>query len=346
MIARYFNVLFRMEGKILLYTAESILMQLFYKLFYVLGIFFKSTNPVPAMAICSVLGMGVFALFLCIFKRKTLISHINKRKNNAYKKLLPYGVAVAPTAIIVVVNGSVPISLISAQLGNTAAGIYSNAFMLSNIVSMVQLGFASFWGPYMFANYKTEKARIMRVHEYINLLILCFFCLLIAFEDLIFVIFPLYAAIQPIFPLMMLSAVFTIMCETTVYGNAIAKKPIFDTIGFLISFIINIAGILLLLPVLGLHGAALSLAVANGIMAVLRTLTAQKYYKSIKRPIKTIFAVFLAILLCFAGTVFSGAFLLKLICAFCFLIVYCILYRKELLSLINLGLNFIKKRNN
>lgn len=51
------------------------------------------------------------------------------------------------------------------------------------------------------------------------------------FEDIIFIIFPAKSACLPYFPLMMLAVVFSILCEGTVYGNTIARKPFQDTIG-------------------------------------------------------------------------------------------------------------------
>ncbi len=343
MIARYFNVLYRMEGNIKVYTIESILMQFFYRLFLLLGAFLGFSNPVPAMVLCSLLGLGAFALVFSFMRRKVLAPKPPEFAAGGYKSTLPYGIAIAPTAIFITLNYSFSLSYLTSQLGEGAAGIYGMGYMLSNVVAMVQLGFASFWGPYMFAHYKTEQARIRRVHDYINFIILAFFTLLVAFEDIIFWMFGMYADVQPIFPLMMLSAVFTILCETTVYGNYIAKKPIFDTMGIALSFGCNLLLLVLTVPTFGLHGAALALAAANFAMFLFRTLTAQRFYKSINSPARTATALVIASLLTLAGTMFAGQFLLKLAACAAALVIYCLMYRPQMIRLINLGLSILGK---
>ncbi len=343
MIARYFNVLFRMEGNILLYTAESILMQFFYKLFYVSGVFFGTENPALAMMLCSVLGLGVFTLAFCFFRRKTLRPRAKEFRSGGYKTVLPYGFGIAPTAVFVTLNTAMAGPLLIAMLGQAQSGTYSYAYALSNVVAMVQLGFASYWGPYMFANYKTQQPRIKRVHNYLNLVILVFFSFLIIAQDIIFLLFRQYAAAQPIFPLMMLSAVFTIMCETTVYGNAIARRPIFDTIGIGISFGVNMLTLILLVPPLGLYGAAIAIVAANFSMFFFRTLVAQRFYSSIESPSKTVMAVILAVAVTVGGTVFAGDFWLKAACGLAGMLAFSVLYHKELLRFISLGVGILKK---
>ena len=342
MVARYFNVLYRMEGNIRIYTTQSILMQFFYKLFYILGFVFGGQNPVPAMVLCSVLGLGAFALVFSFMRRDVLRPRPAEFTRGAYAAVLPYGLAVAPTAVMVTFNASLSQSVLTHQLGSDLAGTYGFAYTLSNIVTMVQGGFAGFWGPYMFANYKTEQPRIKRVHNYLNLVILCFFAALVAFEDILFLIMPDYAAVQPIFPLMMLSAVFTILCETTVYGNAIARRPIFDTIGIGISFATNILFVVLLAPRFGLYGAAVAITLANFLMFLFRTLTAQRLYASIQTPAKTTLAIVLAVALCAAGTVFAAQFVAKLLCSAAAILLFCLLYRQEFTHLWRLGLSMVK----
>ncbi|MDL2293707.1 lipopolysaccharide biosynthesis protein [Ruminococcaceae bacterium OttesenSCG-928-D13] len=343
MIARYFNVLYRMEGNIRVYTAESILMQFFYKLFVLLGVFFGGDNPVPAMVLCSVCGLGAFALVFSFLRRDALRPRPAEFKSGGYKTILPYGLAIAPTAVLLTFNYSYTNTFLNTHLGEDPAGIYGFAYQLSNIVSMVQGGFAAFWGPYMFEHYKTEQERIKRVHNYLNFVILVFFAALVAFEDVAFIIFSKYAAALPVFPLMMLSAVFTILCETTVYGNAIARKPIYDTLGYALSFAVNVAGLWLLATGrLGLYGAAIAIAAANFAMFLLRTITAQRLYRSIESPAQTAVAILIAVALAVAGTVWAHQFLLKLAASAIAAGLYCLLYRKQLGRLWQLGLGILR----
>lgn len=342
MVARYFNVLYRMEGNILLYTVVSVLMQFFYRLFYLLGMAFGFENPVPAMVLCSVAGLGAFALVFSINRRKTLRPNSAEFRSGGYKTLLPYGFAVAPTAVFVTLNSSISQSYITHQLGATPNGIYSFANTLSNAVTLIQGGFASFWGPYMFENYKEHNSRIRRVHDYLNLIILVFFCCLVAFQDIIFVVLSNKAEARTIFPLMMLAAVFTILCETTVYGNAIARKPVFDTIGIGLSFALNIGLCVILVPRLELIGAAMSLAAANGAMFLFRTFTAQRLYRSIQSPLRTTVAVLIAIAVGALGTLWAVNLPLRLALCAIAIGLYCLLYHTQLVYLFKLGFSMLQ----
>ena len=51
------------------------------------------------------------------------------------------------------------------------------------------------------------------MHDVLNLLIFGFFCVLVMFEDIVFVIFPDKRGCLAIFPLLMLAVVFNILCE-------------------------------------------------------------------------------------------------------------------------------------
>ena len=99
------------------------------------------------------------------------------------------------------------------------------------------------------------------MHDVLNLLIFGFFCVLVMFEDIVFVIFPDKRGCLAIFPLLMLAVVFNILCEGTVYGNSIARKPWHDTIGIGLGALSNFGLCALLVPAFGLTGAALALAV-------------------------------------------------------------------------------------
>lgn len=340
LILRYFNALYRMEANLLLYGIVIVFTQFFYKLFYLLGMLFQ--NPLQAMMLCSVGSLGAFSLLFAFVRRKTLRPRLAEFGSGGYRTLLPFGLAIAPAAVLYTLNAPVIGSYLQTVLGKGANGIYSQAFTLSNVVSTIQLGFAAFWGPYMFQNYKTQQKRIMQVHDYLNFAVLVFFALLVAFQDIIFIIFPNYAQAQTIFPLMMLAAVFTVLCETTVYGNTIAKRPIFDTIGIALALGLNFIACLVLVGPFNLAGAAVALSLGNGVMYLFRTFTAQRLYRSIQNPVKTTAAVLLGVALAVAGTLFATRFLPKLLCCAAAIALYCLLYRAQLQTGLGIALRFAK----
>lgn len=340
MVARYFFLLFRMQGHVLYYTIVTILMTVFYRLFFLLTALF--TQDAWALMLSAAAGLGLFALFLLLWKNKLMRPQKTDLDRTALKVIVPFGAAVAPTAVMITLNSAFSSVFIAAQIDSDARGIYSLAIQLSNIVTSIQGGFASFWGAYMYANYKTEQERIIKMHDYLNFIILVFFCFLVAFEDVIFWVLSNFSVIQLIFPIVMLSAVFTILCETTVYGITIARKPIFDTIGIGLSFALNVLFLILLVPRFELIGAASALAIANFSMFAFRTFVAQRLYKSIASPQRTVLALGIALVVTVLGTVWYNQFVLRLTTSLLAIALYCLLYRKQLFGIFQLGMRIAK----
>ena len=145
-----------------------------------------------------------------------------------------------------------------------------------------------------------------------------------------------------IFPLLMLAVVFNILCEGTVYGNSIARKPWHDTIGIAIGAGSNFLLCSLLVPTWGLSGAALSLAASNGLAFLYRTVTGQIYYRTIPSFAKTISGFLLAFAVTAIGTLLWQHFVVKFLLVGAILFVYCTLYRTQLLKLWQMGLGILR----
>lgn len=343
MLTRYLSVLLRFNpAELRLYTLETLLMQACYNLFYLLaGFFSRSAYAYAAVSIVSF--AAVAAAFLCV-KRKALQLRRGSFSRPVLARLLPYGLALAPTQIMIYLNSTFSLAFIGNTLGTTEKGVFSFGTRLAQMVSAIQAGFATFWGPYVFANYKTEHERICTVHDMLDLLIFGFYAVLVAFEDILFWIFPAYADCLPIFPVLMLYVVFTILCEGTVYGIAIAKKPIFDTLGIAMSTLGNIGLCVLLAPRWGLLGAALALAASNGCMYLFRTLVGQHFYRTVRRPAKSAAGWGLCLVLCAGGCLLTGRFAAKLaLCLVCAALL-CLLYRAELQKCAAFVRSFIQRR--
>ncbi|MBR5521434.1 MAG: lipopolysaccharide biosynthesis protein [Oscillospiraceae bacterium] len=340
MIGRYLNIMYRMEGSIKLYTLESVAMQFFSKMFFLVAVFI---NPsFENMVIWFTAGMCLFA-FIFLWPNRNWVSFSpSVLFSKANRQLLPYGLALAPTAIMLWLNSLFSKVYISKTIGNGPAGVFSMVSLLSNVVAIIQAGFATFWSAFIYANYKTEQEKIKQVHDYLTFLIVEFFCVLLAFEDVIFFFLgPDYRSGMAVFPVMLLVPVFLIIAETTVYGISIAKKPIHDTIGIGLSVVGNIVLCMLLAPQFGLYGVCIALAGANFIMFLYRTVIAQKLYCSIVSVKRTTVVILLLFVLTFGASVFSANFLAKLAVSVTGMVVYIIIYRNQLVSAIALAKDVI-----
>ena len=180
------------------------------------------------------------------------------------------------------------------------------------------------------------------MHDVLNFLIFAFFTVLVMLEDIVFVIFRDKQGCMTIFPLLMLAVVFNILCEGTVYGNSIARKPWHDTIGIGVGAAANLGLCALLVPVYGLRGAALALAGGNGAAFLYRSITGQAYYRTVPSFPRTISGFLLAFAVAAVGTIFYNLFWLKLVLTAAILFIYCTMYLPQLRKLWRIGCGILR----
>jgi O-antigen/teichoic acid export membrane protein len=255
---------------------------------------------------------------------------------------VPYGIALAPAQILFSLSSGICLSFVGNACGESAQGLFAFGYSLAQLVTAIQAGFSTYWGPYVYAHYREEQERICRVHDVLNLLIFGFFCVLVMLEDIVFVIFPDKRGCLAIFPLLMLAVVFNILCEGTVYGNSIARKPWHDTIGIGLGALSNFGLCAVLVPRFGLVGAALALAASNGAAFLYRSVTGQMYYRTVASYPKTISGFLLAFAVTAVGTLLWQHFFIKFALVGVILFIYCTLYRAQLARLWTMGLGILR----
>ena len=288
--------------------------------------------------------MSAFGIAFLFIVRKEITITLKVLFTPANRHILPYGLALMPTAVMLWLNSLFSKVYISKTIGNDQAGVFSMVSTLSQVVAIIQAGFATFWSAFIYANYKTEQEKIKQVHDYLTFIIVEFFCVLVIFEDVIFwILGNEYAQGIEVFPIMVLVPVFLIISETTVYGISIAKKPIFDTIGIGLSVVTNIGFCMLLAPSFGLYGVCVALCLSNLIMFVFRTVIAQKLYCSIPSAKRTTVVCVLLFVITWFGTIWAHNFVLKAAAGVAGMAVYLFIYRKQLVSAIGLAKEILGK---
>ena len=350
MLVRYINVLLRLENDVRAYTVQTLWMNACLNLIYLLpGFFTSNTWAFIAAALAGFGGVAIAFWFRAVGTARPGDTpapkgiRALKTAGRTYRLLLPYGILLAPAAILTPLYRSVCLSFLATGSGTTSQGLFEFGYTLAQLVTTVQAGFSTYWGPYVYANYRTEQARIGRIHDVLNFLVFGFFCLLIMFEDIIFLIFPGKAACLRFFPVMMLSSVFAILIEGTVYGNAIARRPHHDTIGVAVGVGVNVAMCAWLVPLYDVTGAAVAVAASNAAMFLYRTVTGQYYYRTIPSYGRTVSGFLLALAATAAGVVFYQHFVIKFVLVGAIVFVYCTLYRPQLQKLWKMGLGLLRK---
>ena len=349
MLVRYVNVLLRLENDVRAYTVQTLWMNACLNLIYLLpGFFTSNVWAFIAAALAGFGGVAVAFWFRALGASRGAGAAPRGLRapvagQGVYRLMLPYGLLLAPAAILTPLYRSVCLSFLAAGPGATSQGLFEFAYTLAQLVTTVQAGFSTYWGPYVYAHYRTEQERIGRIHDVLNFLVFGFFCVLIMFEDVIFLIFPDKAACMRFFPVMMLSAVFAILIEGTVYGNAIARRPHHDTIGVALGVAVNVALCAWLVPLYSVTGAAAAVAASNAAMFLYRTVTGQYYYRTIPNYGRTISGFLLALAAACVGVVFYQHFVVKFVLVGAIVFVYCTLYRPQLQKLWQMALALLRR---
>ena len=349
MLVRYVNVLLRLENDVRAYTVQTLWMNACLNLVYLLpGFFTSNVWAFIAAALAGFGGVAVAFWFRALGASRGAGAapgglRAPEAGQGVYRLMLPYGLLLAPAAILTPLYRSVCLSFLAAGPGATSQGLFEFAYTLAQLVTTVQAGFSTYWGPYVYAHYRTEQERIGRIHDVLNFLVFGFFCVLIMFEDVIFLIFPDKAACLRFFPVMMLSAVFAILIEGTVYGNAIARRPHHDTIGVALGVAVNVALCAWLVPLYSVTGAAAAVAASNAAMFLYRTVTGQYYYRTIPNYGRTISGFLLALAATCVGVVFYQHFVVKFVLVGAIVFVYCTLYRPQLQKLWQMTLALLRR---
>jgi O-antigen/teichoic acid export membrane protein len=215
--------------------------------------------------------------------------------------------------------------------GEKILGIYLSANIFAGILGVVQYGFTNYWSVFMFENYSTNQSLIKRVHDYVSVFAVLTLCAFVLMKDLLYLfIGPQFQASKPIFALVLTAPLFTMICETTAYGISIEKKAHLSLISYSLYFILNLLLAVVLVPIWGMLGAALSLMISAFINLIIQTIIGQRYYKSVETLKRTAYATGIIVLLAALNYRFDGNRIVTLCITAVIILVSLIVYYKPL----------------
>ncbi len=345
---RYSSITFRMSFDAKKYTIQSILNQIVKDIFAVIAVIFNPTAT--NVIIFYTFGLTALAISFLIIQKSHFIPSKMSLKYQGYGQVIKYSAFSAPVYIVNNVNILLSKTIIRSNIGLGAVGIFSGASAFSAALSVMKGGFGTYWSAYMFKYYDSEQHRIQIVHDIYMIALIIATIGLIGCKDIIYLLLGAkYHASKSFFSLVLLYPVLQMAMETTVYGLSIRYKVHYTLIFYFISAIINLVCSYFLTRRLGLIGAAYASAIAGVFLFTCSTIVAQKFYKSIANPNKTIFGVLILISVSVLGSVLWNKYILYPILILV-LVLSIFIYKREFVMLINASVSFlkqfIKKRRN
>ncbi|GIV33633.1 MAG: polysaccharide biosynthesis protein [Chitinophagales bacterium] len=233
------------------------------------------------------------------------------------RKMLLFSAPLVPSSLGVLTAIYIDRIMIKELLSLKEVGIYGIGYSIASVVGLVVAGVQYALMPLIYSNYKSEntKTDIVRIFRY-YLLVVCMLILLCGvFSREIVVVFtaPEYYGAQFLIPVLMCSILFSNL-YLFFPGLGIAKKTlIIALINVAVAFG-NLLLNLLLIPRIGLMGAASATLLSALIGGGLYYIFSQRFYR-LEFPWRRIFIAFLLMACVIVAALSSGMFLLYRIVA-------------------------------
>lgn len=265
---------------------------------------------------------------------------VKYRHNNL--DFIKYGFPLMISSSINVIFQSADRYVIGIYGTNSDVGIYASALSIINIFSIIQTSFNTIWMPTAIEHYEKEKEDkqfYANVNQIITVLMFILGLSLILIKDVIVLFLgEKYREASFILPFLIFHPIMYTISETTVVGIYFKKRSKMQVIVAIVSCVANIVGNIILVPLLGSKGAAISTGVSYIIFFALRTHLANRLYyidfKLKKFYVTTFLVIIYAALNSFYTSGIWSVFIYIVSCSFIF-----ILYKDVLIN----GLNFMKK---
>lgn len=343
MFLRMTSISSRMEGKVSVYTFQVVSIAVIEKVLCTLIAFYRPSH-LYAIGIISV-SYVITSAALFFIKRKASLRPARGVPRETLKLILRFAVPYLPVLLFAWLNGSIPLLVLKRYVDYSAIGIYTNAVTIANILTIVQTGFTTYWGPFIYENYKINRDKVIKVERCIVLVLLLLAMGIVLFQDVIYLLIgEKFRSSKSFFPFLMMSPICGLIADMTGIGIMLSKKTYLNIYSFLASVSVNLTAAILLSRQIGVDGAAIAVAMAACVMLLIRTIMGSKYYRVSNNNwfIYTSLAVFAAVAV--SNLVWADQIILRSLFTVLAMLVLVAIFRKEVVYLFKFGVDTLKKR--
>lgn len=185
-------------------------------------------------------------------------------------------------------------------------GIYSSALGLASASSIIQTTFCTLWSPLAFERYEKDPESndlYIKGHNIITVIMFAIGLTVIFCKEIFVVVLgEKYREASYLLPFLIFNPIMMTVSETTVLGLYFKKKTKQQIIPPLVACICNTVGNLVLVPVMGNKGAAISTGISYIVFFTVRTILGLHYYYIDINLKKYYFITFLVLLYAFYST--------------------------------------------
>ncbi|MBS3198663.1 oligosaccharide flippase family protein [Turicibacter bilis] len=344
--SKFLLINIRMQQKGNLYS----LLQIIGKIVYLVSIIFliSIVGKNYKCLVYAIIISNIIILMLMIINNKNLYfrksSNSRQSVQTSYSEMFKYGYPLVLALSISWIFQSSDKILISKLVGYNELGIYSGAYSIVSLLTILQGTFVTVWTAIANQKYEENKENILFFNKvYCNVAIIMFLLgiLMVMFKNvIIYFLGSSYSKGSYVFPFLVLMPVLITISETTVIGINFTKNTKYHIFISIYSAIFNIVGNLFMIPILGAKGAAISTGTSYVLYFILRTIIGQKYY-NININYKSLIPSIICIILYASYATFFDSYLY--IIGFILLFIIILLYKSNINAYLNCLNHIIKK---
>ena len=330
----------RMENKVKKFCVLSVLSTIIIKISFVIVVVVRPSAEY-AIYVRALFLMLAFGLFFLKDWNECKTTGIDYSKP-VLKELSSFSLPIFPTAFLVMLNMSLAQIMLRRYEDFAQMGIYANAVTIAALISVVQSGLNAFWTPFVYEYYK-DQHKVQTMHHIFSVLMFLMAFVIIAGQDVIyfFLVDERYWESKAILAILVISPVCDVLAETLGLGIELSKKTYLKLPAYIINVIVNLVSCVVLIPLLGILGAAIANALASISMLVARAVIGEHFYRCSDNYLKLILSMILLLVAgCVNYTYHTYIYLYVLVALS--IVVY--IYKKEVTIISRQGMTYINKR--
>lgn len=320
----------RIENKRRVYVFSGLLRSIAY---YVLAIaFIYFGYSFYGMIYGNIISSVLLLAFFFLLNRKYFTK--GKFDKNIARELFNIGLPLVPTFMIYWIYNSMDKLMITNMLGTNELGIYSIGSKFASISSLVYAAFSGGWQFFSFSTMKDEDQINLnsKVFEYLGVISFASLIILYPFIPLAFnILFPeSYASGISVVPYLYLSPLLLMLFQVVANQFIIIKKSYWSTISLSVGAVANVLLNWLLIPQIGIEGAALATLIGYVLSVIVVSLLAIKLELHVVTKRFLLVTIIITLYLLLFQMSFFNNFLKQIVLSLISLLLYASLFKDEI----------------
>lgn len=281
---RFGILVLRLQFKTAMFSAMNILQKALYVIIVIPFAFLLKSYYLYILVSATLISALVSAFVSIIYERRFWFKKIRDYKLTLDKKIeiIKFGLPLMVSSGVFLTFQATDKLCIKHYGTYYDVGVYSSAQSLMSVFSIIQNTFNTLWIPKAIDYYESnpdDRSFYIKMHKIITVIMFVFgSCVLLGKDVFVLLLGEKYRAASTVIPFLMFNPIMYTISETTVTGLYITKHTSSQVIITGVSAVVNLIGNIILIPILGSKGAAISTGLSYIVFFSMRTILSVHYF--------------------------------------------------------------------